>query len=186
MKKTVLLQLVVLTFFLTGCMETRYITEKYIKTNIENHKRGDFSSIRTYSIYQQEDFKTGSYLEFTGYKYESKKAMIIGADKYYKARQKFIGDNTVIAEVNYIELDMKQCQSILDNYKILEDKLKNEGTISSEEVYQDFTVSNDMFISLKKGGMISGTFYIYVWIRGDKYSIETDALIRKLKKFMNY
>ena len=34
-----------LAFLLTGCMQTRYITKKYIKTKIENHNEGEFKSV---------------------------------------------------------------------------------------------------------------------------------------------
>lgn len=98
----------------TGCvLETRNMTEKYIKTNVEVHKNGEFSSISTYSIYKSYPSSySSSYLEFTGYKYGSKKGLIIGADKYYLDREKFKGDNTTIAKVVYIELTIPECQAI--------------------------------------------------------------------------
>lgn len=186
MKKIILQILIIQIFVLSSCMETRYLTERYIKTNVENHTKSEFSSIKTYSIYQNFNPETGSYLEFTGYKFQSKKGLVIGADKYYRARQKFIGDNTLIAEVTYVELDLKECQSILDNYKVIKDRIIKEKTISNEEIYHDYTVSKDLFISYKIGGMNTGTYTIYFWIKGEKYAIDTDTLIKKLLKFMQY
>jgi len=185
MKKTILLLTIVLTFLLTGCMETRYITEKYIKTNIENHKEGDFSTIKAFSIFKGISFEGTGYIELTGCKYTSNKTLVIGADKYYMMRQRFKGDQTIVADITYIDLSLTQCKSILDNYRILQDKIESEKTMMNEEIYHDFTVSKDLFISCRTsiGGSPS---YIDFWIQGEKYSIPTAKIMKKLDKFMNY
>src|ERR1041385_607190 len=129
---------IIFSVFLFSCMETRYMTEQYIKTEIEKHKVNDFSSIKLYSIYQS-GIVNGTYLEFTGYKYKSEKGLVIAADRYYLARQRFRGDITRFAEVTYIQLNSEQCQAILDNYETLEEKIGKSNPASNEEVYQDFT-----------------------------------------------
>ncbi len=165
-------------------MQTRYLTEQFIKTKIEEHKGREFSSIRTYSIYQSSSsFKF--YLEFTGYKYKEKKGLVIGADKYYLDRQKFRGDNTIIADVTYIVLNMEECKSILDNFEILQQKINSETPYGSEEIYHDFTVNEDLFISFRKSVYGTSTT-INFWIKGEKYIVSTRTMLIKLQEFMNY
>ena len=186
MKKTILLSSVLLAFLLTGCMQTRYITEKYIKTKIENHNEGEFSTIKTLTIFKGTSYGGGAYLELTGYKYANSKALVLGADKYYMARQRFTGNQTIIADITYIELSLAQCQDIITNYKILKDKIKTEKPRMSEEIYHDFTVSKDLFISYRKSSGSSTVTYIDFWIQGEKYRISTQAIIKKLNKFISY
>lgn len=184
MKKT--FTITVLTLFLTGCMNTRYITERYIKTNIEKHSEGDFSTIKTYSIFKGVSYGGGAYLELTGYKYNNKKELVIGADRYYMARKKFPGDQTTIAEITYIDLTLAQCKAILDNYQVLQSKVKAAKPKINEEIYHDYTVSDDLFISYKRTSGRSSRGYIDFWIKGEKYSLATNAIIAKLEKFMSY
>lgn len=175
-----------LTILFSSCMRTRYTTEKQIKNNIENHKENEFSTIRTITLFKGTAYGGGSYLELTGYKYDNKKALIIGADKYYMARKKFKEDNTVIAEITYIELTLSQCKSILENYKVLQDKIKKEKPKMNEEIYHDYTVSDDLFISYRKSSGSSSVKYIDFWIKGEKYRISTNTIMNKLEKFINY
>jgi hypothetical protein len=186
MKKLFLVSSLILTFFLSGCMQTRYITEQYIKTKIETHKEGEFSTIKTYSVFQGTALDGKSYLELTGYKYNTTKALVLGADKYYLARQKFKGDQTVDAEITYIELTADQCADILYNYSILQDKIRTENPRISEEIYHDYTVSKDLFISYRKSAGSMSVSDIDLWIDGEKYSIATGTIMKKLSKFMSY
>jgi hypothetical protein len=162
------------------------MTEKYIKTKIENHNEGEFSTIKTYTVFKGASYGSNAYLELTGYKYADSKALILGADKYYMARQKFKGDQTIIANITYIELSLAQCKEIITNYKILQDKIKTEKPRISEEIYHDFTVSKDLFISYRKSSGSSTVTYIDFWIQGEKYRISTPMIIKKLNKFINY
>jgi hypothetical protein len=186
MKLLVLLFSVAIANLLTGCMQTRHITEKYIKTNIEKHNQGEFSTIKTYTIYKGLSYGGSAYLELTGYKYSNTKALVLGADKYFYARQKFKGDQTMIANITYIELNMSQCKDIITNYKILQDRIKSERPKKNEEIYHDFTVSNDLFISFRKSSGYMNVSYIDFWINGEKYRISTATIISKLNKFMAY
>ena len=186
MKKIILLHSVLLTFVLTGCMQSRYITEKYIKTKIENHNEGEFSNIKTYTIFKGNPYGGGAYIELTGYKYANSKALVLGAYKYNIARQQFKGDRTVITDITYIELSMAQCKDIVTNYKILQDKIKTEKPKMSEKIYHDYTVSKDLFISYGKSSGSSTKTYIDFWIQGEKYRLSTRTIIKKLNKFINY
>jgi hypothetical protein len=184
MKRKNILSIALFLMLMPSCMQTRYLTEQFIKTKIEEHNDREFSSIRTYSIYQSSSsFKF--YLEFTGYKYKERKGLVIGADKYYLARQKFPGDKTIMAAVTYIELNMEECKSILDNYEVLQQKINNETPYGSEEVYHDFTVNKDLFISFRKSVYGTSTT-INFWIRGEKYIVFTRTMLIKLQEFMNY
>lgn len=184
-QKSLILFAVFVAFVLSSCMQTRYLTEKYIKTNIEQHKVDEFSSIRTYAIFKGATVGGSTYLELTGYKYESKKALVIGTDDYYAARKKFKEDQTIVAGIAYIELTAEQCKAILDNYKVLLTKIKAEKPKRHEEVYHDFTVSDDLFISYSKS-VGRAESCIHFWILGAKYSIATNTIIKKLNKFMDY
>lgn len=186
MKRTILLSVILYVFLLTGCMNTRYITQRYIKTNIETHEVGKFSTIKTYTIFKGIPYGVGMYLELTGYKYANKKALVIGADKYYLARKKYNGDKTVIAEITYIELSLDQCKDIMTNYKILLEKMKVEKPKINEEIFQDYTVSKDLFISYRIAQGHTTASYIDLWIKGDKFRISTKLITDKLNKFINY
>lgn len=177
--------------FSIGCKQTRYITERYIKTGIETHKETEFSSIKTYTIYKGTAYgasgKAGpSYIELTGYKYENNKGLIIGADKYYSDRKKFAEDQTQITAYSYIELSLSQCQAIIDNYKLLVNKIKKEKPGKYEEIYHDYTVSKDLFISYRKTVLKTTVNYIDLWIKGEKYTISTDKIIDNLDRFIKY
>jgi hypothetical protein len=168
-------------------MHSRYITEKYIKTKIENHNEGEFSTIKTYMIFKGYSYGGSAYLELTGYKYANNKALVLGADKYYKARQNYKGDQTIIADITYIELNLSQCKDIITNYKFLEEKIKTEKPRMSEEIYHDYTVSKDLFISYRTSSGSSSTItYLDFWIQGEKYRISSNSIIKKLNKFISY
>lgn len=171
---------------LTGCMQTRYITQQYIKTYVEDHKENQFSTIRTLSIFQGISIENNGYLELTGYKYNNVKKLVIGADKYYAARKKFETDKTIIAKIEFIELSITQCKSILENYKILEERVKKEHPKKNEEVYHDFTVSDDLFISYRKTTGYSSASKIDFWIKGEKFSVSPYSIMENLEKFLNY
>lgn len=177
---------IILVLLLSSCMQTRQITEQYIKNNIEKHQENEFSTIRTFSIFKGKSFGGSAYLELTGYKYKNSKALVIGADKYYMARQKFQGDKTVIADITYIELTLPQCKAIMDNYIVLQEKLKTEKPKMSEEIYHDYTVSEDLFISYRISKASKSVAYIQFWIKGDKYRVSTTTIMKKLEKFINY
>jgi hypothetical protein len=185
MKRVKILIFILIVFLISGCMRTRYITERYIKTKIENHTSNQFSSIRTYSIYKSEP-GAPTYLELTGYKYKGNKALVIGADRYFNARKIFPGDLTKKVDIYYLELTIDEVNMIIANHEALLKKIKSEKLKKNEEVYHDFTINESLFISLHKTSTKSGDLNIDFWLYGEKYSVKTRTIIGKLEKFMKY
>ncbi|WP_159468309.1 hypothetical protein [Dyadobacter sp. 3J3] len=173
---------------ISGCRQARYITERHIKTDIEKHEVGKQSNIRTYSIFKGNTIGMSRYIELTGYKLNGEKGLIVGADRNYITRVKYKGAVAVseYTNVDFIHLNIDQTKSILSNYSVLVEKIKNEKPQVNEEVYYDFTVSKDCFISFRRTNMGNNTEYIYFWINGEKYQLRTAVLINRLKKFVAY
>lgn len=186
MKRTILLSSVLLALLFTSCTHTLYIAETYIKTKIENHNEKQFSTIKTYPVFKGKSNGDEAYLDLTGYKYADSKALVLGVDKYYKSRQKFKGECAILGDIKYIELSQAQCYDIIANYRVLQEKLNAENPKAGEEVYHDFTVSKDLFISYKKSSVNSSVFYMDFWVHGEKYSIPSQQVIKKLIEFVNY
>jgi hypothetical protein len=184
--KRINLYIIGLLVVISSCTSVRYDTERYIKNNIEIHKTGEYSSIKIISLYNQTSMKDGSRLEMTGYKYNNQKGLVISAYSYYKDRKKFKEDNTVLSNTAFILLDTVQCRTILTNYNQLEAKLKTENPGSEEEIFMDFTVSEDLFFSMQKakGGGVSND--VYLWIKGEKYTIASDALLNNMEDFLKW
>lgn len=181
---------VLLLFFIAqiagGCNQIRYITERHIKNEIEQHRPGEFSNVRTYVIYRAPTTIGTRYVELTGYKYKGKKALVIGVDRIVVERKKFKEDNTLLVNFEFTELTLEQAQSILDQYKVLLDKIKTEKPIKNESVYHDFTLSPEVFISFKKTKSNKGTDTINFWIKGEKYSMLQGKIIERLREFVRY
>jgi len=170
------------SLFLTGCIESRYLTERYVKTNIEQHKEGNFSSIKILSIFQGVSDDRLAYMEFTGCKYDSNKVLVIGFDKDFMKRKKLMGRKVVEpVDMNYIQVTVSQVKNILDDYKTLQDKIRVEKPVHNEEIFHDLTVSPDFFISYKKPANVT-----YLWMRGERFEFKTSKLISQLQKFMKY
>lgn len=187
--KTVNLSILLIAMLLgTGCMQSRYITEQYIKTKIETHTPGTNSSIRTYTIYKSEaTSSTTHYLELTGYKYNGAKGLVIGADRYYNQRAKLTGLPLTLAEITYIVLDEAQCKALLDNEpKIWNQLLKSERPQMNEAAYVDYTVSDELFISYKRYTTDINASTLNLWVDGEKYSVPAKKITKKLRKFMTY
>lgn len=187
MKRSQAVLVLILAFVVfTGCKQIRYITERYVKNNVETHKEGQQSSIRTYTIYRGSPLQSTRYLEFTGFKYQGNKGLIIGTSQRSMNRKKFKEDFTMIVEYDFTELSLMQAQSILDQYEVLLNKLKSEKVIKNESVYHDFTVSKDIFISFKKTRQKKGSDTMNIWIKGEKYSLPLKQIIKRLKQFVKY
>ncbi|HMG14883.1 MAG TPA: hypothetical protein VK590_05530 [Saprospiraceae bacterium] len=120
------------------------------------------------------------------YKSGKQKALVMGLDKYYKARKKGKKDPFVTFVINYIDLNEAECKSILDHFKTLQEKIDVEKTITNEEVYHDFTVSQDFFISYSKSNLYYSKDALDLWIKGERYTISTSTFVDQLNKFMAY
>ncbi len=164
----------------------RYDTERYIKNSIENHKIGEYSSIKMMNFYNQTSMKDGSHLEMAGFKYENQKGLVVVAYQYYKDRKPVKEDNNIISNTTFIRLDTAQCRAILTNYTQLDWKLKNDMPYADEQISEDFTISDDLYISLTKakGRMVPSD--VYLWIKGEKYTIAIDALLITIEDFMKW
>ena len=177
---------IALMVVLGSCSTVRYDTERYLKTNVERHKTGEYSQLKIMSLYNQTSMKDGSHLEMAGYKYENHKGLVMVAYQYYKDRKPTKDDNNVISNTAFVKLDTAQCRTILTNCSELETKLKNEIPKSEEEIFADFTVSDDLFISMvkAKGSQIPSD--IYLWIKGEKYTMNIEAWTTTLEEFMKW
>ena len=198
MKKITLIFLLSLTF--CSCRQTRYLTEQYIKTNIEEHPDNEFSRLETYSIFQKHlhnqsgSFKGFAYLELTGYKHKGKSGIVIGAEKYHFTGKKLFKmlllSSPVETNITYLNLDLSQCKALLSNYKELKQKIKTERPKPFVVIYQDFNASKDFYISYRAGDdpifRRPKTHYIDFWIKGEKYHLQTRIFMKKFMKFMTY
>jgi hypothetical protein len=79
-----------------------------------------------------------------------------------------------------------ECRRYLYNYTIHQDKIRAENPSISEEVYYDNTVTKDLFTSYRKVVGSSSVSNIDLWIAGEKYTIATGKIMKKLAKFINY
>lgn len=101
-------------------------------------------------------------------------------------RKNFVEDNSWATKTDFVHLNERECQSIVDNYKSLSEKIKSEKkTKINEEIYYDFTVSDDCFISFRKYTS-SSTYIINIWIKGEKYTMKGTDMINSLEKFLKY
>ena len=190
--------LLLLCSFFCSCRHTRYLTEQYIKSNIETHTENDFSRLETYSIFQKHlhnqsgSFKGFAYIELTGYKHSGKSGIIIGAEKYnFKGRRLLkIISSPLETNTTYINLDLNQCKALLSNYKELRVKIKAEKPKPYVAIYQDFNASKDFYISYRASYNLlfkkPRTRYIDFWIKGEKYHIRTRVFMKKFQKFMTF
>lgn len=186
MKKTFFTTLTLALLAVTSsCTHTRPLTEQYIKTEVEKHTEGSFSTIKTYSIFKGPSVNKTGFCDFTGYKYNDTKKLVIGADKYFFVHKNFKEDNTIKYKTDFVELTVEQCNAIITNYQIILDKVKSESVKGSKEVTHDYTVSKDLFISYKKIGMKKPVL-IDLWIKGTKFSFDSKKTIKFINKFIEY
>lgn len=197
-KNKKIIQLFFILLFFSSCRHTRYLTEQYIKANVEEHPENEFSRLETYSIFQKHlhnqsgSFKGFAYLELTGYKQKGKAGIVIGAEKYNFSGRRIFKLLTSPLETNttYINLDLNQCKALLSNYKELRVKIKAEKPKPYVVIYQDFNASKDFYISYRAAYdpvfKTPRTRYIDFWIKGEKYHIRTRTFMKKFLKFMKF
>ena len=170
---------------LASCTVPRALTEQYIKTEIEQHVPEQHSDIRMLSVFRQEVTLEGTYIEMTGYQYKGAMGLVIGADRYYKARKLYPTDDTKIAEPTYMILDPIQARHL---YEIIDQVYAlnhaDQPNTQSEVMYRDFTISEDLIVSYQK--LQTGLPHLSLWIDGYKYPINGVALKMGLTKFLNY
>ena len=198
MKK--ILSFLFLACFLYSCSPTRYINEQYIKNNVAPQNTNEFSSLSIKNFFTS---SYGSellidmfiqppapihYIEMSGYKYGIKKGIVIGTDLFYKQPRNFSVDNQYKRVTQFINLNDDDVKKILDNHKLLRDKVKSEKVSSFfETIYHDFTVNDKLTISFPKTKL---TFkypsFIDLWIKGEKYRCSYYSLINALENYTKY
>jgi hypothetical protein len=125
-------------------------------------------------------------IELTGYKYNGKKGLVIGADRYYTIRYKYSGNVVrVLDDIDYVHVSEEQCNGILAKISELETKIKAEKPVTDETVYWDYMVNDELILSFAKGNGASLSL-THIWIKGEKYSVPKTALVSKLKTFLKY
>lgn len=169
-----------------GCTGPRYVTEKYIKTRVEPHITNAYSSVKLLHLYTGKCIGTESYLELTGYKKDSTKYLIVAADRYFMARKKIKSSPVGVGEVTFIQLTPAQCQAFIDNYQVLQVQIKPDKPGNKETYYRDFTISDDLFISLRKGYGGEPESQVDLWIKGERYTTDARTLLRNIQKFLTY
>jgi hypothetical protein len=172
-------------FIFTKCSHTRYVTEQFIKNEIEKHENKEFSSIRIYSIYKKK-LSDVSFIEFSGYKCNNEKKLIITVDKLSALKKSFKEDETKLKKIRFVVLNEEQCKAIINSYQDLFLRIENTKQKRNEDVYSDYTVSKDLFLSIKRMGKNQRIDNTDIWIDGDKYTVVTYEFINKLNKFIEY
>jgi len=178
MKKYILIALGVLT--IQSCMVTSnsYISENYIKTNIQEHIPDKFSKLETNEIY------TNSNIEFTAFLTEDKEGLLIRGVKYYSTPKIVESERVVYEESNFVILELKDMRKIIAKLQSLKDMATSMKVEDLYELnYVDYTVSNDLFISYQKDvHSFDSLKYIYLWISSLKYTVESDDFLEILKE----
>lgn len=172
--------------YFTSCnVSTRQITESYIKTEIEDHIVGEqyYSSIHL--IYQRALVDNSQdYVELAGYVGENEKKMIIAADKIYRLRMEYKGDRTLLQQVAFVELSEDECKAILKNNRsLLSEISKAETKSKKEEMYSDYTVNENMFVSFSKKR--NSKIAYHIWLYGVKYNISSRTLNESIEEFLS-
>lgn len=166
-------------------------TESFIKNFVEEHKEGEFSSIKTCLIFKGPAIN-GGMIELTGYKYGMSKNLVIAASESYStpaARGQAQPTQSVKKETAFIQLTSDQAKLIVENYKALEAKIKGEQPIVNEIIYHDFTASSNLFVSYSRSSLSYGsqaTNYMHLWIKGNKFTISSTEVVKRLEAFLKY
>ena len=182
--KTLILCLFTIIIFVK-CSHTRLVTEQFIKNEIEKHENKSFSSIRLYSLYKNK-LSDVTFIELAGYKYNGEKKLVITADKLSNLKKAFKEDETKLRKTRFIVLDEEQCKGILNTYLDLRIRIENEKQKRSEDIYSDYTVTKDLFVSFKRMSKNQRMEKMDLWINGEKYTVVTNEIINKLNKFIEY
>jgi len=176
------------------------LTEHYIKTKVQEHSVGEYSSLKTYPLYKQNHYSKGHF-ELIGFSNDQTKSLVIGVGKYPKMHftapttyeQQLAGvinipsvDSDVLSDTAYVELSPVQCKAIMDGFKELKSRMKSQKMKSGVVYTEDFTVTKDFFISYKKSPVSSGGRTLDLWVKGEKYAVPTAIFMQKLTDFLAY
>jgi hypothetical protein len=176
------------------------LTEHYIKTKVQEHLVGGYSSLKSYPLYKRNHYSKGHF-ELIGFSNDQTKSLVIGVGKYPKMHftapttyeQQLAGvinipsvDSDVLSDTAYVELSPVQCKAIMDGFKELKSRMKSQKMKSGVVYTEDFTVTKDFFISYKKSTVSSGSRTLDLWVKGEKYAVSTAIFMQKLTDFLAY
>jgi hypothetical protein len=180
---------------LAACMPTARVTgsgssENYLKNIVEKHHEGEFSHIRSCQFFNGPALNGGA-LEFLGYKYLGGKNLIIAAtvSSTVTSTSPQAKATTVSGTSTYIQLTEAQVRLVIANNTVLDERIRKEKPVAGETVYHDFTASPDLFVSYSRAyGSFAGQAgnYVHLWIGGDKYTLSSADMIRRLESFLAY
>ena len=175
--------LLLFTFLLVICSSTRGITERYIKTKIEEHVISETKS-STIQLYYQTSITTDTdYLEVAGFMDDKQKKLIIAGDKIYKYRSSFKGDPGTLRGVTIINLKENECRLIVRNIKDMLDRIDSRKPKNSKEViYEDLTVNEELFLSFSKSRLKGTEFSL--WMKGEKFTVGGRKFYESVKDFI--
>jgi hypothetical protein len=164
--------------------------ETYLKTSVEKHTGGEFSSIKLMAIYNGLCFN-GRSIELTGFKYNNKKGMVLAGSNNPSPQQgtQQAKPEAVKTEGILVVIDEIEARMILDNYKKLLEKIKADKPGFKETVFQDFTVNDELFISYcRTYSAFQGTSgtYVDLWIKGNKFTMYSVEFIKRMEEFIAY
>jgi len=197
---------IILLSMLPSCYTKKHnITEHYIKVYKQEHKLKEFSNIRIKQIYSNEDYDNSidSYIEFAGVKYNNQKFLVVGIAKITAEQDMMENDIASNASevsdaptsetpvkyqngLSYATLSVEQCMDIVEKIEDLQKRIKSERTELNENVYFDYTVADDLIISVMKNSDNSTSEFISIWIKGQKHSVRTVDLSNALQSFLKY
>jgi hypothetical protein len=168
---------------LFSCKQTSYITEIYIKNNIQFHKANETEDISIKPIANFSMPSSGGVynIEFTGYNYKGAQGLVIGSDR------KVIGKAliTPVIERQFAVLTPAECKRVIEELNKGYDILKKKRVLGSEVYYTDYTPNKYIyFCVVKKTG--GNPPVAQVWIGERKYEFYYNALLSKLERFLEW
>ena len=158
------------------------VSERFIKTNIQQHIPNEFNAMNLKTIYKSVGF------EFIAFKSESRKGMLVRGNKYYDLPKKVESESIIKQEYDFVVLNVDELEDVLTKLSSLSDKIKAKDVKHPDvEEYVDYTVSDEFFISYRKDIGIKRTpSSINLWISGLKYTIMASDFEENLEEAIEF
>ena len=158
------------------------VSERFIKTNIQQHIPNEFNAMNLKTIYKSVGF------EFVAFKAESRKGMLVRGNKYYNLPKKVESESIIRQEYDFVVLNVDELEDVLIKLNSLSAKIKAKDVKHPDvEEYVDYTVSDDFFISYRKDVETYKTpRFIQLWISGLKYNILASDFEENLEDAINF
>jgi len=179
--------LIIIGIGFTSCHRL-YLTESYLKNNVEKHTVGESSSIKAYMFEKNIGYDGNSTVELLGYKYKNKKGLLIGVTHSLNVR--FQNQNILLlSNNNVIELSLADCELILQLKDSIDINFKKIDTKTRERKSFDYTINKNLIISYSNigtGKMQTNNSMLDLWIKGQHYGVNKILFYDKLKQFIVY